>query len=92
MVQPSGVLIAVQGSQHYSELDKRANSSSQTEEDLAATEARDQALADAAVQQGFQVVWLLSGKASGRSRRWRAAIKQALKNAAEGAKGKLHVA
>lgn len=92
LVQPSGVLIAVQGTQHHSELDKRANSSSETEADLAATRARDKALADAAVQQGFQVVWLLPGKATGRSRRWRAAINQALESVRVGAEAKLHVA
>lgn len=92
LVQPAGVLIAVQGDQHHSKRDSRANSSSQTEADLAATMAKDKALADAAVQQGYQVVWLLPGKATGRTRRWRAAINQALDQAKLGDKGKLHVA
>jgi hypothetical protein len=92
LVQPAGVLIAVQGDQHHSKTDSRANSSSQTEADLAATMAKDQALADAAVQQGFQVIWLLPGQAAGRSRRWRAAINAALEQVKLGAEGKLHVA
>jgi hypothetical protein len=92
LVQPAGVLIAVQGDQHHSKLDSRANSSSQNEADLAATMARDKALADAAVQQGFQVVWLLPGESRGRARRWHAAINQALEQAKLGGKGKLHVA
>jgi hypothetical protein len=92
LVQPAGVLLAVQGDQHHSKLDSRANSSSQTEVDLAATMARDMALADAAVQQGFQVVWLLPGKAAGGTRRWRTVINQALEQAKLGGKGKLHMA
>jgi hypothetical protein len=92
LVQPASVLIAVQGDQHHSKLDSRANSSSQTEADLAATTAKDKALADAAVQQGYQVVWLLPDQATGRTRRWRAAINQALEQAKQGGQGKLHVA
>lgn len=92
ILQPAKVLVAVQGEQHYSKLDCRANSSSQSEADRAGTMAKDTALADAARSKGFHVVWLLPGIAAGRTARWHAAITQAINDAQLGVPPKLHVA
>jgi hypothetical protein len=92
LLQPARVLIAVQGEQHHSKLDTRRNSSSRCEAALAATIARDRAIAEGAIRQQFQVVWLLPVKSAGHSRRWTAAINTAMQAAAAGSKGSLHVA
>ena len=92
LLEPAGVLIAVQGEHHHSKPDTRRNSSSRCQAALSATIARDQAVATGAIQQGFQVVWLLPGRQCGRTRRWAAVIDQAIGDAAAGRKAKLHIA
>lgn len=91
LLEPAGVLIAVQGEHHHSKPDTRRNSSSRCQAALSATIARDQAVATGAIQQGFQVVWLLPGRQCGRTRRWAAVIDQAIGDAAAGRKAKLHI-
>lgn len=91
LLQPARVLIAVQGEQHHSKLDTRRNSRSRTETDLADSMARDYALAAAARQQHFQVVWLVPGRTAGHTARWRKAIKQAIAAAVAKEEPQLHV-
>jgi hypothetical protein len=92
LLQPAKVLIAVQGEQHDGAPDTREHSSSAGLDDSAALAGRDRALAEGAVQQGFQVVWLVPGDSKGRSRRWRNAIELAIQHAAAGKQGMLHMA
>lgn len=92
LLQPARVLIAVQGEQHHSKPNTRRNSSSSCQAALNDTIARDHAVAAGAIQQGFQVVWLLPSRQSGRTRRWAAVIDQAIGDAAAGRKAKLHIA
>jgi hypothetical protein len=91
LLQPARVLIAVQGEQHHSKIDTRRNSRSRTEAELAASMARDYALAAAARRQHYHVVWLLPGQKVGRTARWRKAIKQAIAAAAAKEKPQLHI-
>jgi hypothetical protein len=58
LLQPAGVLIAVQGEQHYSKPDTRRNSRNRCRASLEDTVARDHAVAAGAMQQCYQVVWL----------------------------------
>lgn len=92
LLQPARVLIAVQGEQHHSKPDRRRNSSSRCQAALNDAIARDHAVAEGAIQQGFQVVWLLPGRQAGRTRRWAAVIDRAIGDAAAGRKAKLHTA
>lgn len=92
LLQPPGVLIAVQGEQHHSKPDTRRNSRSRCKAALNDTITRDHVVAAGATQQCFQVVWLVPGKTAGRTRRWTAVINQAIDDAAAGRKGKLHIA
>lgn len=90
LIDPAHVLIAVQGEQHHSKLDTRRNSHSRCAASLADSMARDKALAAAAKNQHFQVVWLLPGKSGGRTRRWRTAIGRAIAAAVAGETPQLH--
>lgn len=91
LLQPGKVLVAVQGEQHDDAPDTREHSSSVGLADSAAVAARDRALAGGAVQQGFQVVWLVPGHPVGRSRRWRSAIELAVQRTVANKEGKLHI-
>jgi hypothetical protein len=92
LLQPAKVLIAVQGEQHDGVPDTREHSSSAGLADTAAVAARDRALAAGAMKQGFQVVWLVPGDPRGRPRRWRNAIKLAVRNALANKTAALHTA
>lgn len=88
VLQPARVLLAVQGEQHDEKLDTRQNSISA---DLDSSIARDQALAAAAREGGFQVVWLIPRDYRGRRARWRAALEQALAAAVHNRPGELFI-
>jgi hypothetical protein len=91
LLNPARVLVAVQGEQHHSKLDTRRNSSRRSEADLADSMVRDMALAAAARQQHFQVVWLMPGREAGRTQRWRAAMERAMAATAAKEKPQLHI-
>jgi hypothetical protein len=88
VLQPARVLLEVQGEQHDDIPDTRQNSISA---DLDSSMARDRALAAAAVEQGFYVVWLRPKDPTGRRDRWRAGIQQALAAAVNKEECKLHM-
>ena len=92
LLQPARVLIAVQGEQHDDKPDTREHSSSAGLDDSAVVAARDRALAAGAVEQGFQVVWLVPGADRGRSQRWRRVIKLAVQHAGANKQAALHIA
>lgn len=91
VLQPAQVLIAVQGEQHDGAPDTREHSSSAGLADAAAVASRDRALAKGAMQQGFQVLWLVPGDGRGRRRRWRKAIELAMQHAVDNRPAMLHV-
>lgn len=72
---PLKLLIEVQGEQHTQKHDTRTNNA---DADLVDRMNRDHALAAAAVDAGFYVVWLVPGSERGRQQRWRNLIQQAV--------------
>lgn len=72
---PLNLLVEVQGEQHTHKLDTRTNSKYSS---LASRAEKDHALAAAAQEAGFSVVWLVPGPEQGRRRRWAKAIQQAV--------------
>lgn len=72
---PLKLLIEVQGEQHTDKHDTRTNNADTT---LVERANRDHALAAAAVQAGYYVVWLIPGRERGRKQRWRTLIQQAV--------------
>lgn len=92
LLNPAGVLIEVQGEQHISKHNTQPNSNDTTLEHRA---SKDYALAAAAQDAGFSVVWLLPGtpeQQRGRLQRWCAIIKQAVDDKINGEVPKLYMA
>lgn len=85
---PLRILIEVQGEQHTQKHDSRTNNA---DADLADRMNRDQALAAAAVDAGFYVVWLVPGPGRGREQRWRNLIQQAVADQLRNKPPKLYV-
>ena len=82
LLQPHSLLIEVQGEQHINKEDSRCNNRADI---LADRQAKDQALADAALADGFSVLWLHPGAADdvqGRATRWAAAVQEAVQHVA----------
>jgi hypothetical protein len=80
LIEPHSLLIEVQGEQHIDKEDGRRNNRGDT---LADRQAKDQALADAALADGFSVLWLHPGAANnvrGRAARWAAAVQEAVQH------------
>lgn len=89
LLQPDSLLIEVQGEQHIDKEDGKRNNRGDT---LADRQAKDQALADAALADGFSVLWLPPGAADdvqGRATRWAAALQVALEHVAAKQRPKL---
>uniref|UniRef100_A0A383V568 Uncharacterized protein n=1 Tax=Tetradesmus obliquus TaxID=3088 RepID=A0A383V568_TETOB len=90
LLQPDSLLMEVQGEQHIDKEDGRRNNRGDTQADR---QAKDQALADAALADGFSVLWLHPGAADdvrgGRARRWAAAVQVALEHVAAKQRPKL---
>lgn len=82
LLQPHSLLIEVQGEQHIDKEDGRRNNRG---DKLADRQAKDQALADAALADGFSVLWLHPGDANDvqrRTVRWSAAVLEAVQHVA----------
>jgi hypothetical protein len=82
LLQPHSLLIEVQGEQHINKEDSRCNNMADI---LADRQAKDQALTDAALADGFSVLWLHPGAADdvqGRATRWAAAVQEAVQHVA----------
>lgn len=86
---PYKVLIEVHGEQHTSKLDTRSNS---IDSCLSSRATRDHALAAAAVEAGYSVVWLMADTTKGTRRRWLQEIKKAISDADAGRPAKLYIA
>lgn len=84
---PLRIIAEVQGEQHITKLNTKANSN---DDSLASRACRDDALAAAAVAQGWSVLWLQLGEQRGRKRRWTALLSQAVKDAADGKAPRLY--
>lgn len=84
---PLKMLVEVQGEHHTTELNTQAHSS---DEDLASKYSTDLALAEAALAQGYSVVWLQCEPLQGRSRRWAVQLKQAAADAVAGKQPQLY--
>lgn len=79
-IDPAKLLIEVQGQQHSTKLMTKRNC---RDSSLSSRASRDRALAKAAVEAGFYVLWLDAGEERGRKARWTAAIKQVLSDMAD---------
>jgi hypothetical protein len=80
LLQPHSLLIEVQGEQHIDTEDGRRNNRGDT---LAIRQAKDEALATAALAFGFSVLWLHPGDADdlrGRAVRWAAGLQLAVQH------------
>lgn len=80
LLQPAGLLIEVQGEQHSSKLMTKRNCQDSS---LSSRISRDHALAAAALEAEFCVLWLSPGKERNRKARWTRAIKLALQHLQE---------
>lgn len=92
LLKPHSLLIEVQGEQHIDTEDGRHNNRGDT---LAIRQAKDEALATAALAFGFSVLWLHVGAADdpcGRVVRWTAALQQAVQHVTAGRPPKLFMA
>jgi len=78
LAPPYRVLIEVQGEQHITKLDTRRNSNDSS---LADRSSRDSALAAAAQDAGYSVLWLVVGADKGQRRRWKQAITRVMHDA-----------
>jgi hypothetical protein len=77
VLQPAPLVIEVQGEQHSSKVMTKPNS---TDSSLSSRCSRDDALAAAAVEAGYSVVWLVLGSERGRAARWSKTVSQALQD------------
>lgn len=89
LAPPYKVLIEIQGEQHFSKLDTRTNSHDSS---LADRANKDCALAAAAQEAGFTVVWLVAADDKARRNRWKQAITRALQNVEAGGPPNLYIA
>jgi hypothetical protein len=87
LLQPGKVLIEVQGEQHSNKVDTRTNNQGRS---LADQKQRDMALAQAAINVGYHVVWLHPGAMRGRTKRWRETIQGAVAGVQAGEPAQLH--
>lgn len=86
---PLKILAEVQGEQHVS---KKNTQEHNNEEELADRAAKDKALAAAAVDQGYSVLWLQCTPKYGRKKRWAELLQQAIQDALSGVQPKLYQA
>ena len=76
-LQPPNLLLEVQGQQHSTKLLTKAKC---RDSSLISRSSRDRALAAAAADAGFHVLWLTPGKERGRKARWTRAIQVVLQH------------
>lgn len=86
---PLKILAEVQGEQHDS---KQYTQENNLEEDLSDRSAKDKALAAAAVERGYSVLWLQCEPKYGRKKRWAKLLQQAVQDAEAGMQPKLYAA
>lgn len=86
---PFQILAEVQGEQHRN---KRNTQEHNMAEDLTDRAAKDKALAAAAVERGYSVLWLQCAPKYGRKKRWAELLQQAVQDAVAGMQPKIYEA